>query len=142
MADETRRILDLLAANKITVDEADQLLRAMARATADPAPPPTGAAEPAPARYFRINIHKTGREGRRDKDVNIRVPIAILRSGLRLGTIIPGLHPRMQARLRERGIDIDLAKIDSSTIESLLRDLGQLNIDVNEGAEQVRITCE
>ena len=39
MADETRRILDLLAANKITVDEADQLLRAMARATADPAPP-------------------------------------------------------------------------------------------------------
>jgi len=144
MSDETRRILDLLAQQKITVDEADQLLRAVTRATAaDDAPSASGTAtEPARPRYFRINIHKTGREGRLDKDVNLRVPIAILRSGLRLGTIIPGLNNRMQARLRERGIEIDLAKIDASTIESLLKDLGQLNIDVNEGEEQVRITCE
>src|SRR5262245_9738384 len=143
MADETRRILDLLAQNKITVGEADQLLRAVARAaTDDSTAAGATATEPARARYFRINVHKTGRDGHRDQDVNIRVPIAIVRSGLRLGTIIPGLSDRMQARLRERGIDIGLGKVDASTLESLLKDLGQLNIDVNEGEEHVRITCE
>ena len=141
MGDETRRVLDLLASGKITVDEADQLLRALGRTPAPDETPASGT-EPASPRYFRINVRKTGRESGRGKDVNIRVPIAILRSGLRLGTIIPGLGDRMTARLRERGIELDLAKIDSNTIESLLKDLGQLNIDVNEGEEQVRITCE
>src|SRR5262245_15878768 len=144
MSDETRRILDLLAQQKITVDEADPLLRAVARATDtdDRAAASAAATEPARARYFRINVHKTGREGRRDQDVNLRVPIAILRSGLRLGTIIPGLNDRMQARLRERGLDLDLGKVDANTIESLLKDLGELNIEVNEGQGHVRITCE
>ena len=48
----------------------------------------------------------------------------------------------MTSKLRERGVDIDLAKMDAQTIEGLLKDLGQVHIDVNEGDEQVRITCE
>jgi hypothetical protein len=142
MSDETRRVLDLLAQGKITVDEADQLLSALkapqAKADADP-PPPSDAGKP---RYLRIQVHKTGGDGRRDKDVNIRVPMAVVRGGMRLGTLIPGFNERITTRLRERGVDIDFAKMDAAAIEALLKDLGQLNIDVNEGDEQVRITCE
>jgi len=144
MSDETRRVLELLAQGKITVDEADQLLRAL-RSPAAPdsaTPSPNAPRDPAAFRHLRINVKKASADGRRDKDVNIRVPIAVVRGGLRLGAIIPGLGDRMTARLRERGLDMDLTAIDASTIESFLKDFGELNIDVNQGRETVRITCE
>jgi SHOCT-like domain len=143
MTDDTRRVLELLAQGKITVDEADQLLRALRgpAATDDATPPPNTPRDPANFRHLRINVQKTGVDGRRDKDVNIRVPISVVRGGLRLGAIIPGFSERMSAKLRER-LNVDLSTIDANTIESLLKDFGELNIDVNQGRETVRITCE
>jgi len=144
MSDDTRRVLDLVAQGKITVDEAAELLAALKQAPLKPdLAAKADAAGSAKPRYLRIAVHKSGKEGRRDKDVNIRVPMAILRSGMRLGAIIPGFaREHMHARLREQGVDIDLTKIDPAMIESLLTDLGEVNIDVNQGDEQVRITCE
>jgi hypothetical protein len=142
MSDDRRRVLDLLAQGKVTVEEADQLLRALAESSSAPEEPKTTADEPTTPRFVRINVHKPGKQGRPDKDVNIRVPLALLRGGMRLSTMIPGLQERMSARLRERGVDIDLAKFDSSSIEAMIKDLGEVHIDVHEGDEQVRITCE
>ena len=143
MSDETRRVLDLLAQGKITVEEADKLIVAIGRAQAPDAGTPAGASQAtAEPRYLRINVQRTGASGRPDKDVNIRVPLAMVRGGMRLGSLIPGFNERIESRLRERGVNIDLSKVDAQTIESLLKDLGQLNIDVNEGDKQVRITCE
>ena len=143
MSDHMRRVLELVAQGKIAPTEAEELLTAMKDESQDPAwtaQDGTGSSAP---RYLRIFVHKVARMGHREQDVNIRVPLSFVRSGLRLGGIIPGhARERMRAKLRERGVDIDLAKIDSATIESLIKDLGEINIDVNEGEEQVRITCE
>jgi hypothetical protein len=144
MSDDTRRILDLLAQGKITVDEADQLLRAIS-ASSDGAPPPTAASnEPSAApRYVRITVHKTAKDDRRDKDVNIRVPIAVVKSGMRLGALIPGFPgDAVSARLRERGIDVDFSKLDTAALEQVLKQLGDTNIEVDSGKAQVRISCE
>ncbi len=144
MSDDTRRILDLLAQGKITVDEADQLLRAIS-ASSDAAPPPTTASnEPSAApRYVRITVHKTAKDDRRDKDVNIRVPIAVVKSGMRLGALIPGFPgDAVSARLRERGIDVDFSKLDTAALEQVLKQLGDTNIEVDSGKAQVRISCE
>jgi hypothetical protein len=144
MSDDTRRVLELVAQGRITVDDAAELLAALrtaanksqSEATASPG-------EAAKPRYVRIAVHKPGREGRKDKDVNIRVPMSILRSGMRLGAIIPGFaRDHISAHLREQGVDVDLTKLDPAVIEALLTDLGEVNIDVNHGNEQVRITCE
>ena len=157
MTDERRRILDLLAQHKISVEEAEQLL-----AVLDPTPAePTAATDGtrSKAKYLRIAIHKKAadwekgwdfgagtdwnRAWNRDQDVNIRVPLAIVRSGLRLGAMIPGLAgDRMKAHLRERGVDVDLSKIYPAMIESMLDELGEVNIDVDSGRAHVRITCE
>jgi hypothetical protein len=142
MSDETRRVLDLLAQGKITVDEADQLLRALSNQPSRADVPPAGDVPPAKPRFIRIHVHKPGREGREAKDVNIRVPMSIVRGGMRLGTMIPGLQDHVYARLRERGMDIDLAKLDPAVLESMLSELGEVNIDVSGTGEQVRITCE
>lgn len=142
MSDETRRVLELLAQGKMTVDEAQQLLKALSEQTQRPtasAQSDTGNG-PKP-RFMRIHVHKPGRDGRAPKDVNIRVPLAVVRGGMRLGTMIPGWQQWMQARVRERH-DVELGKLDPEAIESLLRDAGEMNIDVSGTGEQVRITLE
>ena len=141
MNDETRRILDLLSQNKITVEEADQLLRAIAAPPKSDAAPKPEADTTRRARFIRIAVHKNGRHT--DKDVNIRVPLAIIRSGMRLGALIPGVvGDKVTARLRERGLDVDFSKLDPAVLESVLSELGDVGIDVDSGEAQVRITCE
>jgi SHOCT-like protein len=144
MSDERRRILDLLAQGKITVDEADQLLRAVV-ASGDSARTTTAplADQPTNPRYVRITVHKTPKDDRREKDVNIRVPIAVVKSGMRLGALIPGFPgDAISAKLRERGIDLDFSKLDATAIENVFRELGDTNIEVDSGRAQLRITCE
>jgi hypothetical protein len=143
MSDDTRRVLDLLAQGKVTVDEADRLLRAVTcdepRSKDADAPP----ADKPKARFVRIFVHKPARNGHADKDVNIRVPIAIVRSGMRLGALIPGLAgEQVSARLRERGLDIDFSKLDAAAIEEVLKELCETNIEIDADKAQVRITCE
>jgi hypothetical protein len=151
MSDDIKRVLDLLAEDKITVDEAAQLLDAIRgandrSATSDGA---DAASNPRAPRFLRINVHKASRN--RDdqhshagepRDVNIRVPLTFVRSGMRLGAIVPGLGDRITAKARERGIDLDLNKMDAAQIHAMLRDLGEMTIDVDEGRQQVRIFCE
>jgi len=142
MSDESRRVLELLSQGKISVDEADQLLRALKDQGHHAEAQSEVASTPAKPRFMRIHVRKPGKDGREDKDVNIRVPLAVIRGGMRLGTMIPGLHASMNARLRERGIDVDLSKIDPAALESMLSDMGEINIDVEQSGEQVRITYE
>ena len=103
--DDTRRILDMLSQGKITVDEADRLLKAIERRPAGrDAPPQT----PRPTdgqrlRWFRINIHKPANdETHKPKDVNIRVPIAVVKGGMRLGAIIGDVR-RRKSRAADEG---------------------------------------
>ena len=142
MNDDIRRVLDLLAQGKVTVDDADRLLRAMA--TDEPRRQEgTPSADRPKLRWLRIAVHKPARDGHRDKDVNIRVPIAIIKSGMRLGALIPGLAgEQVSARLRERGLDIDFSKLDAAAIEEMLKEIGDTNIEIDAGKAQVRITCE
>ncbi len=150
MSDDTRRILDLLAQGKISVDDAHRLIAAVAASSA-PTASATAVSQssgmnndaPVKPRYLKIAVHKAATDQRGEKDVNIRVPIAMVRGGMRLGAIIPGFGgERMQARLREQGIDVDWSKLDPAAIEAMLKDLGEMNIDIDSGKAQVRITCE
>ena len=150
--DETRRILDLLAQSKITVDDADRLLKALS-ATQTPAAEPAPSGQPddwTPARWLRINIHKPANDDRKQKDVNIRVPIAVVKGGMRLGAIIATFAGEKAAkRMKQRGIDLDLStingdlsKMNGPEFEAFLKSLDDTNIEIDDGKSQVRITCE
>lgn len=56
--------------------------------------------------------------------------------------MIPGCGEAITERLREKGIDIDLARLDQVQLEDLLKDMGELTVDVDKGKAQVLITCE
>ena len=143
MSEETRRVLDLLAQGKVTVDEADQLLRHLtdqrAAATAAPAADAPAGGKP---KFIRIQVRKPGKDGREAKDVSIRVPMAVVRGGMRLSTMIPGLQERAKARFLDRGMDFDLSKLDPAAVESMLGEMGEINIDITGSGEQIRITAE
>jgi len=151
MSDDKRRILDLLAQGKVTVEEAGKLLDAIA----DTAPPSASAADAGAAdarkpRWVRINVVQPAREGKQEKEVNIRVPIAVVKGGMRLGAIIATFAgDRAAQRMKERGIDLDLSKINGdfsqmngAEFDAFMKSLDDMNIDIDDGKSQVRITCE
>ena len=155
--DDTRRILDMLSQGKITVDEADRLIKAV---TADQ-PAGTAAADNSAAgtmadgkprpRWFRINIHKPAKdESHRPKDVNIRVPIAVAKGGIRLGAIIATFAGEKAAKqMKDRGVDLDLSTINGDLsrmngveFDAFMKSLDDMNIEIDDGKSQVRITTE
>jgi SHOCT-like protein len=147
--DDTRRVLDMLAQGKITVDEADRLLKAVAPGRpADAATAGGGEARP---RWFRINIHKPAKsDGHTPKDVTIRVPIAVVKGGMRLGAIIATFAGEKAAqRMKARGVDLDLSTINGDLsrmngdeFAAFLKSLDDMNIEIDDGKSQVRITAE
>jgi hypothetical protein len=148
MNDEKRRILELLAQGKITVDQADELMRAVDARRPDAASASTG--EPSPPRWVRIQVQKQAKEGRDPNEVNIRVPIAVVKGGMRLGAIIATFAGEKAAqRMKERGIDLDLSKINGdfskmngAEFDAFMKSIDDVNIEVDDGKSQVRITCE
>src|SRR6185295_13426058 len=133
MSEETRKVLEMLSGGKISVAEAEQLLRAVETATQ-----PERSAEP---RYFRILVNKAAREGKKAENVNIRVPMTVVRGGLRLSAFFPGMLGKKKIQL-DNGTELDLSKIHYSDLEAMIKDIGELTVDVDGDDAQVRIRCE
>src|SRR5262245_58303290 len=135
MGEETRRVLEMLSEGKISVDEAAQLLNAVGG-------PGSSSDEKKPEpRYLKIQVNQAATEGKKAETVNIRVPMTVVRGGLRLGAVIPGFMAKKKVRLRN-GEELDLSKLHFSEIESMISDIGELTVDVDGGDKQVRIGCE
>ena len=149
--DDTRRILDMLQDGKITVDEADRLIKALGADRPAESAADTAADTRERVRWIRINIQKPANNAdHKAKNVNIRVPIAIVKGGMRLGAIIGTFAGEKAARrMKAQGLDIDLAKISSDLsqmngpeFDEFLRSLNETNIEIDDGKSTVRITAE
>jgi hypothetical protein len=134
MSEERRQVLEMLSQGKVTVHEAEQLLEAVA------APGPTDEPKAEP-RYFRILVNKPARDGKKAENVNIRVPMTVVRGGLRLGALFPGMLGKKRIQL-EDGTEIDLSKVHHTDLEGMIKDIGELTVDVDGDDAQVRIRCE
>ena len=137
MSEETRQVLEMLSTGKVTVEEAQQLLNAVGSGASA-----TGSDDGKTApRYFRILVNKPAREGKKAEAVNIRVPMTVVRGGLRLGALIPGMLSKKKIQLAN-GTELDLSKVTYTDLEAMIKDIGELTVDVDGGDAQVRIRCE
>jgi SHOCT-like domain len=134
MSHETRQVLEMLSEGKVNVQEAEQLLKAVGAASETE----DTKAEP---RYFRILVNKPAHDGKKAENVNIKVPITVIRGGLRLGALFPGLLGKKKIQL-DNGTELDLSKIHYTDLEAMIKDIGELTVDVDGGDAQVRIRCE
>jgi len=144
MSDERRRILDLLGCGKISAEEAEQLLDALAGESAQGASQEalaTTAAEAKPkARYLRILVDDG--EGEKKEHVDIRVPFELLLAGIKLSALIPKkAQDKLSASLSSKGINLNLGDL-TGTAEELIESFRNLAINVDEEKTKVRIFCE
>jgi hypothetical protein len=78
--------------------------------------------------------------------VNVRVPMQLLRAGVRLASLIPKqAHDQLDEALNKHGVPITLSQIKPENLEELIDHLEDLTVDV-DGAEgnktKVRVFCE
>jgi hypothetical protein len=141
MNDNRRRILDMLAEGKITADEAERLISALEKPGENAASPP--AASP---KYLRVVVDSDEGMGiDTPKKVNIRVPLQLLRAGVRLAGVMPEhARDRVNQRLRESGIALDIAQLRPENIEELIAQLNDVSVDVDarNGQRRVKVFCE
>lgn len=134
MSEEKRKVLEMLADKKISVDEAERLLAAVSES---PAAPPAAKGP----KYLRVLVEPApgNKEGDR---VNIRVPLNLVRAGLKFASFIPPqVQEKVNSELKEKGVPFDLSHFNVQDIEALLVHLNDLTVEV-EGKESVRVFCE
>jgi hypothetical protein len=154
MSEGRRQILEMLAAGKITADEAERLIAAIegAGSGAPAAAANNGAAatatKPKP-KYLRVLVEAdesmTGlKQG--TTTVNVRVPMQLLRAGVRLAALVPQqAHEQLDEAFSKHGVPITLSQIKPENLEELIDHLEDLTVDVDGkdgNAVKVKVFCE
>src|ERR1700733_4154860 len=89
MNENRRRILEMLAAGKITADEAERLLAALDREqTFSPGSGNAESRAKAKPKYMRVQVEAEDHEDGPVK-VNVRIPIQLLHAGVKFTSLIP-----------------------------------------------------
>ena len=143
MSEDRRSILQMLSEGKITPDEAERLLAALERGQASSSGPgPAAAARPRVLKYLRVVVD-TDEPGEGPTKVNIRVPMNLLRAGVRLSSIIPpAARDKVNAAMARNGVPFDLNQLKPENLEELVEQLDELTVDVDQDRTKVRIFCE
>ena len=136
MSEERKRVLEMLAKGKITSDEAEQLLEKLEASRGEEEGPDGAKTSESQRsgvpRYLRVLM------GDADGDkVNIRIPLALVRTGIKLSTMVPS---KARERMKEKGID--LSPLSELQDEELMKALEELSVDVDSDGDTVRIFCE
>jgi hypothetical protein len=149
MNEHRRQILQMLSEGNITADEAERLIAALEEPSAGKSPDNTSGSEAkARPKYLRVQVDSED-DGRRDgpTKVNVRVPMQLLRAGVKLAGLIPAqaLH-RANDAIHEQGVPFDLTQIKPENLEELIDQLSDLSVDVDqkdhESKVKVRVFCE
>lgn len=140
MNENRRQILEMLSAGKITADEAERLISAMEK---EPEPP-SGSNPKAKPKYIRVVVDDNGKGTTKGTTkANIRVPMQLLRSGVKLAALIPvQARDHVNTALHEHGVAFDLSQIKPENLEELVDQLDELTVDVDDKDVKVRIFCE
>lgn len=143
MNEQRRQVLEMLAEGKITADEAERLIDALEQE--QPESPPGVAPHPKPRpRYLRVVVNsEDDASGDGPARVNVRVPLQLLRAGVRLTSLIPPQAlTQVNAELNKSGVPIDLTQLKPQHIEELIEHLDDLTVDVDQPDTKVQVFCE
>ena len=145
MSEDRKRILGLLAEGKITADEADALLDALSssaeasasEAVAPSSDWPTGPSKTGTPKFMYVKV-----SGGKDT-VDVKVPLALLRTGLKLTSLIPPqAMDQINQSMGEAGMSIDFNNIKPEDIDDIIESLREMEVHVNSAnGDTVRVFC-
>jgi hypothetical protein len=145
MNENRRRILEMLAAGQINAEQAERLISALEKE-----PPVASPGESSESRrrdwpkYLRVVVEaEEGHHANGPAKVNVRVPIQLLRAGVKLASIIPPqARGKVNEALHEQGIELDLNQIKPENLEELVYQLKDLTVDIDDKNNKVKVFCE
>ena len=149
MSEDRARILNMLAEGKISAVEAERLLDALdsrapeAGVTSGSAPSvikgdPTPLLNALP-KFLHVKV-----DGDAGEKVDVKIPLALVRSGLKLTSLIPPqAMDQINAQMAESGMSIDFTNFKPEDIDELIEALREMEVNV-DGAkgERVRVYAE
>jgi len=136
MNDNRRQILDMLAEGKITAEEAERLIAALERGDVPAARPPGN------FKYLRVLVDANDPLDGPTK-VNVRVPMQLLRAGVKLTGVIPDrAREQVNEAMRKEGVPFDINKLTPDNLEDMIEQLRDLTVDVDNASAKVRVFCE
>ncbi|MEV7185703.1 hypothetical protein [Kitasatospora sp. NPDC093102] len=144
MNEQRRQILQMLAEGRITADEAERLIDALDRDQSDSAQGTEVSRPKSRPKYLRVVVHSLDdANGDGASRINIRIPLQLLRAGVRLASLLP---PKVLARVNEElnksGVPIDLTELKPQHLEDLVEHLDDVTVDVDDPDSKVRVFCE
>ena len=133
------RILKMLSDGKISAEEAERLLDAL---NVQPAAAPRSAALAGAApRYFHVLVDTV--DGQGPTKVNVRVPMQLLRAGVRLSALIPpAARDEVNAAMASKGLPFDINQLKPENLDELVASLSELTVNVDRDDTRVRVFCE
>jgi len=131
MSEERKRILEMVADGRISAHEAGELLEALER---------SGAGETGPAKQAKFMYVKVAGG---DDNVDVKVPLNLVRSGLRLTGLIPThAMEQINASMAEHGMNLDFSGLSKDNIEELIEGLTEMEINVDsKSGEKIKVFC-
>jgi len=152
MSEGRKQILEMLAAGKINADEAERLLVALEPGSGGGSGTSSGTESSGAkkkAKYLRVQVEAdesmTGLKGGATT-VNVRVPMQLLRAGVRLAGLIPQqAHDQLDQALSSHGVPLTLSQIKPENLEELIDHLEDLTVDVDGkdgNTTKVKVFCE
>jgi hypothetical protein len=143
MNEQRRQILQMLAEGKITADEAERLIDALERQQPESPPGVAPGLKPRP-KYLRVVVNSADDSGGDGPTrVNVRVPLQLLRAGVRLTTLIPPQAlTKVNAELNKSGVPIDLTELKPQHLEELIEQLDDVTVDIDDPDAKVQVFCE
>jgi len=152
MSEQRKQILQMLAEGKISAEDADRLLAALANNTETG---PDGAvdndgksgkeAKTKKPSFLHISVHggSGGHDGhRKHENVDIKIPIMLLKAGVKLGSLVPeSTRNKFNSHLSDHGLDLDLNNLDSEKLDVFIQALTESSIDIVADDEVVSIRC-
>lgn len=148
MNEHRRQILQMLAEGKVNADEAERLISAVEQpgtTSSESEPAPAGKIRP---KYLRVQVDAEDNDKHDGPTkVNVRVPMQLLRAGVKLAGLLPPQTLRQaNEAMQGKGIPIDLSKIKPENLEELVEHLNDLTVDVDQNDTnskvKVRVFCE
>jgi hypothetical protein len=144
MSVETKKVLEMLAAGKISTEDAERLLDKLSGGTAQAnaansqaasgASPDAGGSIPHPRRPRFLHIKVQRPDGR---DTDVRVPLGAVRCGRHWTAFLP---LRVADKLSEYGID--LGSLDAMSEPEFQAAIDRMNIQIQSHGKNVHIYAE
>ncbi|RLU89194.1 hypothetical protein CTZ27_22390 [Streptomyces griseocarneus] len=143
MNEQRRQVLEMLAEGKVTADEAERLIEALQRQQPE-APPGRSSRTKARPKYLRVVMDAAdGTGGDGASRMNVRIPLQLLRAGVRLTALLPPVAiTKVNAELDKAGVPIDLAELKPQHLDDLIEHLDDVIIDLDDPGSRMQVYCE